>query len=93
MTLETYFCFWVLRHTFQSKEGKLTPPLPFPKGKTDKMDLRITLIFSGLDLLELERKLLLSALVQARKGKNGNFPSFLKWQVKNFQMNEACQNI
>lgn len=33
------------------------------------MNLRIALIFSYLDLLELEKKLLLSTWIQARRGK------------------------
>lgn len=50
------------------REINLTPRL-FSKRQDWQMNLRIALIFSYLDLLELEKKLLLSTWIQARRGK------------------------
>lgn len=48
---------------------EINPTSPFSKRQDWQTNLRITLIFSCLDLLEPENKLLWSARVQARKGK------------------------
>ena len=67
--LRDLFLLWGLKSPDLVTWREINPTSPVSKRQDWQTNLRITLIFSCLHLLELETKLLLSAPVQSRKGK------------------------